>query len=188
MNRKKRKSTRLKGFDYANPGYYFLTVCTYQREHLFGRIEDGQMKLNGAGETVKHCWLDIPRHFPHAVLHEHVIMPNHIHGIIELVPINGNDGIPPVGVKNFSPLRAGSDPVPFASPTKTIGSIIRGFKIGVTKWFRTETDIYNPWQRNYHDRIIRDEGEYLRISNYIRNNPMNWEGDEFFGPKQNLDN
>ena len=180
--KKNRQSTRLVGFDYSKPGFYFLTICTSQREHLFGRVSTGIMDLNIAGKTATKCWLEIPEHFPHVILHKYVVMPNHIHGIIELMPLTENEKIPSVGAKNFSPLRRESTPVPFASPSKTIGSIIRGFKIGVTKWFRRETDIFDPWQRNYHDRIIRNEEEYWRISNYIINNPKNWEEDEFFGP------
>ncbi|KEO71593.1 transposase, partial [Anditalea andensis] len=130
--KKNRQSTRLTGFDYSNPGFYFLTICTFQREHLFGRISSGSMDLNIAGKTATECWLEIPKHFPHVILHEYVVMPNHIHGIIELMPLNGIEKIPSVGAKNFSPLRRESNPVPFASPSKTIGSIIRGFKIGVT--------------------------------------------------------
>lgn len=57
---------------------------------------------------------------------------------------------------------------------------MRGFKIGVTKWHRANTDIYNVWQRSYHDHVIRDETSYLKISNYILNNPNSWEDDMFF--------
>ena len=125
------------------------------------------------------CWNEIPEHFKHAQLHEYVIMPNHIHGIIEL------SDIIPVGAKNFSPLQMpqqsplqmpqqSPQPIIPSSPSKTIGSIVRGFKIGVTTWMRQNTDIYNVWQRNYYEHIIRNEKSYVRIAEYIINNPAKW--------------
>ncbi len=95
----------------------------------------------------------------------YVIMPNHLHGIIIIK--NG-------GAKNFSPLHNDR----FRSPSRTIGSIVRGFKIGVTKWFRKNTDIYTVWQRNYYEHIVRNEMDLHRIRQYIMNNPKNWEMDE----------
>jgi putative transposase len=172
------------------------------------------MILNDAGKIANACWLEIPKHFPHAILHEHIIMPNHVHGIIELTQINvtaqtaqtttetndllannhlsentigtndvdSNNHTPEnkinthnVGAKNFSPLQ-----MPFKSPTKTIGSIVRGFKIGVTEWVHENSKIDVVWQRNYHEHIIRDMKSYLKISEYIINNPQKWKEDKFF--------
>jgi REP element-mobilizing transposase RayT len=97
-----------------------------------------------------------------------VVMPNHAHGIVVITEM--------VGAKNFSPL-----PVTHSAmrpPSKTIGSIIRGFKIGATKWFRGNTNIYTIWQRNYYEHIIRDEDEMNRFREYIVNNPLKWAMDE----------
>lgn len=80
-----RKSIRLKGYDYSQAGLYFITICCQDRAHLFGEIENGEMILNEYGKIANQCWLEIPNHFPNAILHEHIIMPNHIHGIVELV-------------------------------------------------------------------------------------------------------
>src|ERR1700722_13511603 len=151
-----RKSIRLKGYDYSQNGLYFITICTYNRECLFGEIINKKMILNDAGKIANECWLKIPEHFPGAILHEHVIMPNHLHGIIELagtvaardenVRIKNGAG-QNVGVQNFEPL----PPHPPQPPPqnqfqhiipRSIGSIIRGYKIGVTKFFRDNTDIY----------------------------------------------
>ena len=77
-----RKSIRLKGYDYTQAGLYFITICCQNRECLFGNIINGEMILNDAGNIANECWLAIPNHFPNVVLHEFVIMPNHIHGII----------------------------------------------------------------------------------------------------------
>jgi REP element-mobilizing transposase RayT len=168
----KRQSLRIKGYDYASEGLYFITIKTKDRNRLFGEITDGTMKLNEAGLIAENCWLAIPSHFPHAAIHDYVIMPDHIHGIIEIV-YN-----PSVGAKNFSPLQTDSplrdrQPV-FKSPSKTIGSIVRGFKIGVTKWFRQQTTIHEIWQRNYHEHLIRDTEAYEHICEYIRDNPKNY--------------
>jgi putative transposase len=146
------------------------------------------MVLNDTGKIANDCWLQIPQHFPNAILHEHIIMPNHVHRIIELTDI-GNVGAKhfspisnindtTVGANNHSPLQQHSPA--FKSPSKTIGSIVRGYKISVTKWFRTNTDIINVWQRNYYDHIIRNHQTYETILNYIINNPMKWEDDKFF--------
>jgi len=191
-----RKSIRLRGYDYSRNGLYFITICTYNRECLFGEIMDKEMMLNDAGKIANECWLNIPEHFPNAILHEHVVMPNHVHGIIELsdtaMTVDENNvgvqdaGEQTVGVQNFEPLPPAPSP-PTPSPQnqfqhiipRSIGSIVRGYKIGVTKFFRDNTDIYHVWQRNYHEYIIRSEQSYLRISEYIINNPKMWENDKF---------
>lgn len=172
-----RKSIRLKGYDYSQAGLYFVTIVTQNRECLFGEIVDGDMVLNDAGRHIQKCWFEIPEHFSNVKLHEMAVMPNHFHGIIEIVgannhsPDNTNQSN---GAKNVSPLR---------SPSKTIGSVVRGFKIGVTKWFRENQKKQFPigqsvWQRNYWEHIIRNENEYQRIAQYIINNPLKWETDK----------
>lgn len=135
------------------------------------------MVLNDAGQVAAKCWQQIPVHFPIAILHEYVIMPDHIHGIIELETVS------PVGVQNIESLRATTiteNKFQHIIP-RSIGSIIRGFKIGVTKWFRYEAG-FSPdmkvWQRNYYDRIIRNEVAYHRIADYIINNPAKWKDND----------
>ena len=78
----RRRSIRLKGWDYGSLGYYFVTICTQNREPLFGDITNGNMALNEIGCIVEKCWQDIPAHFPHVHLDEFIVMPNHFHGII----------------------------------------------------------------------------------------------------------
>ncbi len=210
-----RRSIRLKNYDYSQSGIYFVTICTKNREHIFCSIENGETKLSEEGIIADKCWMEIPTHFPDVVLHEYVIMPNHIHGIIEIkksmdvldrdarnnVDIHNNvDAYDNVGAKNFSPLPHPPSPQPHPpSPqphpslsmhpssltnesirptgtSRTIGSIVRGFKIGVTKGIG-----YSPWQRNYYEHIIRDYLEYERIAEYIVQNPLKWENDCFYG-------
>ena len=165
-----RRSIRLKNYDYASSGVYFVTIVTHQRQCLFGAIVDGAMRLNEWGTIAERCWMEIPQHYPYVILDAFVIMPNHVHGIIIL---NDNGSI--VGAKNFSPLQQNGQP---CGTSQTIGSIVRGFKIGATKWFRQHTDIYNVWQRNYYEHIIRNEIELNEIREYILYNPLNWETDE----------
>lgn len=131
--------------------------------------------LSEIGKIANACWLEIPKHYPNTVLHEYVIMPNHIHGIIEIVGSNNHSTVH--GENNHSP--------EWKSPSKTIGSIVRGFKIGVTKWVRDNTDIETLWQRNYYEHIIRNQQSYDTISNYILNNPQKWAEDKFFETKDN---
>ena len=79
-----RRSIRLKNYDYSQSGIYLVTICTKNREHIFCSIENGETKLSEEGIIADKCWMEIPTHFPDVVLHEYVIMPNHIHGIIEI--------------------------------------------------------------------------------------------------------
>ncbi len=95
-----RKSIRLKGYDYSKPGLYFVTVCTFKHGFLFGDIKNNEMELNNGGEVVKKCWYDIPHHYPNIVLDEFTVMPNHIHGIIQIKKKEN------VGAQNIEPLRS----------------------------------------------------------------------------------
>ncbi|MFA5701239.1 MAG: transposase [Desulfuromonas sp.] len=121
------------------------------------------MRLNDAGRMVHQCWDDIPYHFPYVTLDQFIVMPNHIHGIIIITH--------PVGAKNFSPM-------PKCGTSRTIGSIIRGFKIGVTKWAKGYTDMDKVWQRNYYEHIIRNDDDLRMIREYIQHNPQHWADDE----------
>ncbi|HBE41561.1 MAG TPA: hypothetical protein DDW27_10235 [Bacteroidales bacterium] len=193
-----RRSIRLKGYDYSKAGLYFITICIRDRKCLFGEIVVGvqnpgsihqhpRMVLNDAGKIADNCWLEIPKHFPNVVLHEYIIMPNHVHGIIELIkPGLQCESVGNVGVQNFEPLHQSPKNEYQKIIPHSIGSIVRGFKIGVTKWFRHNTvgiqnfETRSLWQHNYYEHIIRDEKSYHRITEYIINNPGNWKKDNFF--------
>jgi REP element-mobilizing transposase RayT len=180
-----RRSIRLKGYDYSQAGLYFITICTKDRECFFGKIvgvENFQpvIILNDGGKFTNECWMEIPKHFPNVVLHEHIVMPNHVHGIVELSDATN------VGAENFLPLHGrvqNFEPQQNSFQRmipRSVGSIVKGFKIGVTKWFHANTDIETLWQRNYHEHIIRNEKSYQTISEYIINNPAKWNDDKFF--------
>jgi len=280
-----RRSIRLRGWDYGKPGNYFITICCQDKVCLFGEVVQGKMILNQAGKIAQECWLAIPQHYPNTTLHEFIIMPNHVHGIIEIISKNtdsnqekneikgldmdihhgldmdnhhgldmdihhgldmdihhgldmdihhgldmdiqhgfdmdihhgldidihhgldmdihhgldmdihhgldmdihhgldmagGNVVVGNAGGNDNSPLHS---PQPFnnynssphfKSPSKTIGSIVRGFKIGVTKWMRQNTNVYHVWQRDYYDDIIWDSQKYNRIAKYIIDNLLKW--------------
>ncbi|MBD8388249.1 transposase [Dysgonomonas sp. BGC7] len=180
-----RCSIRLCGYDYSQEGLYFVTICTQDKACLFGNISDDEIVLNDVGKIAKHCWLSIPQHFSNAALHEFVIMPNHIHGIIEIVEANKHSS-DDVKTNKHSP----DDTIRFKSPSKTIGSMIRGFKIGVMKQYKeyiTRANINSPlqqtpsiWQRNYYEHIIRNEESYRKITEYIYENPKRWQTDDYY--------
>ena len=170
-----RQSTRIKGFDYSSEGYYFITLNTQNREHLFGEIKNKRMYLNEAGRIAAKCWQEIPNHFPDAKIDEFVIMPDHTHGLIEIV---SPDESCPYHTLLRSKNRALAE---FKSPSRTIGSIVRGFKIGVTKWLRNNHPDEFPanrkiWQRNYHDSLILNSESLKKVRTYIKYNPRNWKG------------
>lgn len=118
-----RRTIRLQGFDYSQAGLYFITICVQDRKHLFGEIVNGEMNLNEAGAIADACWLDIPLHFPNAVLHEHIVMPNHLHGIIELLK---DETVTYELPQHY----AFQKMIP-----RSVSSIVKGFETGVTKWF-----------------------------------------------------
>lgn len=180
-----RRSVRLRGYDYSRAGAYFITICAQNRRCLFGSITEGAMVLNDAGRAVADCWLQIPDHFAHVELDEYVVMPNHIHGIVIIVGANNYSPLQsnhdsPVQSNDYSPLPANA-----SHPTgtaRTIGSMVRGFKIGVTQWYRQRSVPSKIWQRNYWDHIIRNESELIRIRRYILDNPIQWQQDALHAP------
>ena len=159
-----RRSIRLKSYDYSQTGAYFVTICALDRECVFGEIADGQMRLNPLGEIVQACWHCLPQHFWYLELDAFVIMPNHVHGIIEL---NG------VGAQHAAPLPGGLRP---NVPPGSLGAIVRSFKSAVSKQINESRGAPGTpiWQRNYYEHIIRNEDELRRICQYIVDNPAQW--------------
>ncbi len=173
-------------------GFYFVTICTKDRVENFGEMKDEMMIVNDFGEIVKQQWLWLKEQYSYVGIDEYVVMPNHVHGIIEIRPDNNEYesdvgmknivsptvGVQNVRVQNFEPLLQQNQFQKIIP--RSIGSIIRGFKIGVTKWFRAHTDISTVWQRNYYEHIIRDEQSYEQISEYIQSNPLKWLDDTYY--------
>ncbi|MDO8332095.1 MAG: transposase [Fluviicoccus sp.] len=156
--RLRRNSTRWPGHDYRHRGAYFITLVTRQREMLFGDIRDNRMILNSWGTIAHTAWHSTTPLRPDVTLADLIVMPNHVHAIIHLIEA-------PAGV-----------------PPSSITDIIRGYKGTVTAAIRRVSGIHDLdciWQRNYHDRVIRNEDEYRRIAEYIRENPARWQHDCF---------
>ena len=189
-----RKSIRLKEYDYSQPGEYFVTICTYQRDCLFGEIIKGEMHLNPLGFIVQEEWLKTQIIRPEIELDEFVIMPNHLHGIIIIKDESQNMG----GTHGRASLQG--EPTPDASmqrinpahsslrrQPRSLGSIIAGFKSAATKRINVERKIpYAPvWQSRFYEHIIRNDKGLNNIRDYIVNNPMQWHVDEENPDKDN---
>lgn len=175
-----RKHTRLAEHDYLQ-GAYFVTMCTYWRKQVFGRIigtgPDARIELTDAGCIVDECWRAIPGHFPHVHLHEMQIMPDHLHAIIVL---NGASIPGTVAATQWVATTDAGDPSRKQSngPMRgSLGAIIGAFKSETTRRVNrlNGTPGASLWQPNFHDRVIREQtGEFWRIAHYIADNPRNW--------------
>jgi REP element-mobilizing transposase RayT len=161
----RRQSLRLKDYDYASAGAYFVTICTRDRLPLFGDIVQGIMRLSDYGRIVSQEWEISATIRQEITLDAFVIMPNHIHGIIFINESN-------VGATGGSPIRSG--------PRQgSLGSFLSGFKSATTKRINDlrQTPGGLVWQRNYYEHVIRDQGSLQRIREYVANNPARWEFD-----------
>ena len=167
-----RRSIRLKGYDYAQAGAYFVTICTQDRACLFGDVVDGKMRLNDAGRMVAESWQWLAMQYDYIQLDESVIMPNHMHGII-VVTDGGGRG----GSRTAPTIRTA--PTMRTAPTvnrKPVGRIIGAFKTVSTKRINEMRGLSGSpiWQRNYYEHIIRNEESLNRIREYIANNAAQW--------------
>jgi putative transposase len=163
-----RRSIRPKGFDYSEAGSYFVTICTEGNRPLFGHVASGGMAMSEAGAAVRGVWLNLPRRFPTIGLHDFVVMPNHVHGIIRLTrPITARTGA------------ASSAPTDETFPLPRLGQVMRAFKsvsaIEVNRLL--EKPLQRVWQRNYYEHIIRSAREFGETQEYIQRNPSRWEQD-----------
>lgn len=198
-----RRSIRLKEYDYSGVGAYYVTFCAFQRECLFGDVVTGEMRLNGTGLIVRDCWQRIPAHFSYVEVDEFVVMPNHFHAVLFISEsaVTGR-----VGAKQDLPAspafgryinkqgegeNKGEADGAFASPLQDIqdmpqgtlpgslGAVMQNFKSVSTRKINKWRD--NPgcpvWQRNYYERVIRDEKELAMAREYVLNNPLQWDLD-----------
>ena len=166
-----RKSIRLPGYDYSSAGAYFVTIVTWRRDCLFGDVVDGEMALNDFGQIADSCWCAIPDHFPNVELGVHVIMPNHVHGIIVIREDELHNN---VGAQHCC---APTDGHKINVKPGSLGAIVRSFKSAVSYRINKEHNATGIWQRTYHEHIIRNERALNAIREYIANNPINWEQD-----------
>jgi REP element-mobilizing transposase RayT len=184
----RRRSIRLRGFDYSQPGAYFITVCTHERAPLFGDVVNGAMVLNAAGVMVDAVWRDMPDHYSGVVLGEHIVMPNHFHGVVEIV------GAGPRACPDFMecacphdmPTTETGQPQGVAPTALSLPDLVHRFKSWTTRQYADGVNHYGwpafnrrLWQRNYHEHIIRNEQAYAAITDYIHHNPQRWQDDVY---------
>lgn len=158
QNTQYRRSIRLKDYDYATPGIYFLTICTKDRKDLFGEIKSGRIILNDLGSVVNDMWVAIPDRIPAVRIDEFVIMPNHLHGLLEIQD------------RQLRP----------DEKRWKLGQIVAYFKYISTKQYNyllLSGDLCKLWQRNYYEHIVRNERRLVAIREYISGNPLNWDKD-----------
>ncbi len=168
-----RKSLRLKDYDYTQNGAYYVTICAHNRRCVFGNVRSGEMMLNDAGTMTEEWWKKLPDRFPGIEMDEFIVMPNHLHGIINIV------GAPFMGALNED--RATIKVAP------TLGQLIGAFKSITTNEYIRNVKTNNwPsfnrqfWQRNYYEHVIRNESDLNCIREYIVINPTKWEQDEYY--------
>lgn len=186
-----RCSIRLKGYDYSQNGAYFVTICTHNRECLFGDVVGEKMMVNEYGRAVQTVWDRLPNHYLHVELDEWIIMPNHVHGIVVLVGAGlkpAHDGKPALNPEqptqnengdDSKNNRAGFKPAPTGTKRHPLSEIVRALKTFSSRHINElrNTPSQPVWQRNYYEHIIRNDESLRKIREYIINNPTNWKND-----------
>jgi len=166
LNMRTRKPNRLKDFDYTKNHSYFVTICAKDKHELFGGISLGIMHLSPLGHIVEDALTSIPHIYSDVILHNHVIMPNHIHFILRMCR------------GDYQSPETSSTSTTQATTQPTLSQIVRLFKRTVS----VDAE-FSPWQKSFHDHIIRDESGFTKISDYINNNVSTWDND-CFNPKR----
>ena len=197
-----RRSIRLKGYDYSSEGLYFITICCQDRINRFGQVINGEMILNEFGLIAYNEWIKLADRFSNFELDVFQIMPNHIHGIISLLPV-GSGLAPdllyegqPQGLEENNKNIEGQPQViegqpqglPQPDPQRknpSIPDILGAYKSlvanGCLEIYKSRDEVMGKfWQRNYYEHIIRNDLAYYNISEYIINNPLKWEEDRFY--------
>ncbi|MDD2635052.1 MAG: hypothetical protein PHW82_06090 [Bacteroidales bacterium] len=193
----KNDPNRFQYWDYSASGKYYITICTQDREYLFGKIESGEMILSDYGKIVKAEILKMPEYNKRVILDEWIIMPDHVHLLIELGSMDFDNGVSVVGdavgkihvgkihefsLHEFSQLRNPNHTTEqlkqyrAARRRMIIPKILGKFQMLTSKQINIlrNTPGKTNWQHDYYDHIIRDNDDYLRIKNYIIDNPKNW--------------
>jgi len=187
-----RRSIRLRGYDYSQPGDYFVTLCTQDRATRFGAIVAEAVCLNDVGALVDGYWQRLPTKFPTVLLGPHVVMPNHLHALVTLGPpavVGADTWVRPYtrhdGERLGSPAPSDRDMLPVPpDPGPALGAIVQWFKTMSTNAYirRVRRGVWPPfrkhlWQRNYWEHIIRNEADLAEIVGYIDLNPAEWAWD-----------
>jgi len=167
-----RRSIRFSGYDYSQPGAYYVTVCTHEKRHLFGEIIESEMKLSGCGEVVRRVWEGLTRRYPAVQTDSFVVMPNHIHAIIVVNDVGAIHKLPSGEFK-----RAVHEPP--VRGRMLLPTVIGYFKMQTAKRINEMRDTPGApvWQRNYYEHIVRNEDELGKIRQYIATNRLRWSSD-----------
>ncbi|MDQ6604489.1 MAG: transposase [Chloroflexota bacterium] len=165
-----RRTVRLQGYDYRQAGAYFITLCTHQRESVFGAIGADAMQPNAHGQIVAEDWEWLALRYPYVSLDAFVVMPNHLHGIILMT-----DPVGAIAPGGQSP----SPEPPVRQARKPLGGLIGAFKTVSTKHVNEWREAPGAmlWQRNYYEHIVRNKSDLQRIRDYIAANPARWPDD-----------
>jgi REP element-mobilizing transposase RayT len=196
-----RRSIRLREYDYSTPGAYFVTICVEGRKCSLAHIVEDQVRLTASGEIVADCWASLPNRFGDIQLDTSVVMPNHFHATILLVgarfiaptacPTEGPDLPGDVirggaSARNAGHQHASGEGAINRAPTMasscggqvvTLGEVVRTFKAASAIRVRREVDPGFAWQRNYFERVLRDEERLARARRYVAENPARWADD-----------
>ena len=199
-NKYRIQSTRFQNWDYGNNAPYFITICSKNRFHYFGEIENNEMNLNEFGSLAEHFWKEIPIKFPYAKLDDFIVMPNHIHGILfiekpvetQFIASSSNNDIRNVETRLIA---SNTDNNSYSEETRLIASLQGGITKNmnpmlnenisrIIRWYKgrcsfeiRKLNINFDWQPRFHDHIIRESNSFETIKNYIVNNPYSWETD-----------
>lgn len=202
-NKYRIESSRLNHWDYGSNSPYFITICTRNRENLFGEIWDGEMHLSEMGQEPAKYWQKIPEHFPFVILDEFIVMPNHIHGIIIIDKFEDTaDSVDAMNLDTINLDAINQDAINRVSTQVTVNGQENRKDGGITgdknpmiyenlsrilRWYKGRVKFESrniqadfAWQPRFHDHIIRNERTFEKIKNYIINNPSNWEKDKFY--------
>jgi putative transposase len=181
-----RRSIRLKDYDYTLPGAYFVTIVAWRRQETFGQIRDGNMVLNRFGQVVMRTWQGLPYHYQNVVLDEFCVMPNHVHGIIQLVESDCRGGSDTTAASEPDQVMNKPGQEPTGGETRPssmrhgLPEIVRAFKSYSARQinYLRQTPNSPVWQRNYYERVARNEEELRQMAEYILNNPLGWDTDD----------
>ena len=177
-------SARAAWHDYSG-GKYFITISTKNKEHFFGEILDGVMRMSALGKYADEQLRGVSSHYPYAEIPLWVVMPNHIHAVViidgDKTPHEKRNCTAPVETFHETSLQSGREQTPISRATQMqswLSVVVRQFKQSVTR-FANQNTIPFAWQPLFHDRIIRTTDEINRVAYYIENNVAQWQCDEF---------
>jgi putative transposase len=195
-----RHNMRLQGYDYSQPGAYFITIVTHHRESLFGQVVNGELHLNRFGKIIQNDLNGLSSHYQNVNLEAFVIMPNHIHAIVIIYDRRG--GSPRTGESKGSIIIENSNIVCDAGKTRPymanslnhyrkmtvygLPEIVRAFKSFSARRINQLRKMHGTpiWQRSYYDNIIRNEQDLRKIWDYIETNPQSWKDDQLYGSSE----